>query len=182
MATHRRTRRRRRPKASARAYIIPTILLYSTVGGMHGGLTVPISVLAASEQTTYSATQETNDEAIETSTGPEKTPTNQGRERNDGADERHQEQLPTVSSRTLQIRSGATAKSNGAAASVVSTENMTLAQILAKAAKKNEDAEKKAAAEAAKEKAAKDATEAAKIANEELQKQMSTTESSFKAF
>ena len=138
MATHRRTRRRRRPKASARAYIIPTILLYSTVGGMHGGLTVPISVLAASEQTTYSATQETNDEAIETSTSTEKTPTKQGREMDDGADKTHQEQPPPVSSRTLQIRLGATstAKSNGAAASVVSTENMTLGQILAKASKK----------------------------------------------
>ena len=40
---------------------------------MHGGSSVPVSVLAASEQITY-ATQETNDEAIETST--EKTSTN----------------------------------------------------------------------------------------------------------
>lgn len=135
MAPQRRThtRRRRRPKASARAYIVPTILLYSTVGGMYGGSTVPVSVLASSEQITY-ATQEANDQEMETSA--EKTPTNvnQGRERNDGADERHQEPS-SVGSRTLQIRSGATTKSNGAATSA-STENMTLAEILAKAAKK----------------------------------------------
>ena len=127
MATHRRNRRRRRPRAPARACIIPAILLYSTLGGMHGGSTVPVSVLAASEQIPY-ATQETNDE-----TSTEKTYTNQGRERNDEDDERHQEQS-SVGSRTLQIRSGATSttKSNAAATSV----DMTLGEILAKAAKK----------------------------------------------
>ena len=131
MATQRRTRRRRRPRASARACIIPAILLYSTVGGMHSGSSVPVSVLAASEQITY-ATQETNNEAIETST--EKTSTNHGGERDDEEDERHQEPSSVGSrrSRTLQIRSGATTKSNGAATSV----DMTLAEILAKAAKK----------------------------------------------
>ena len=133
MATQRRTRRHRRPKAPARACIVPTILLYSVVGGMYGGSTVPVSVLAASEQITY-ATQEGNDQVMETNA--EKTPenANQGRERDDEPDKRHQEPS-SVGSRTLQIRSGATTsstKSNGAATSV----DMTLAEILAKAAKK----------------------------------------------
>jgi len=139
MATPRCTRRRRRSMASASGYIIPTILLFSTLGGLpSSGPALPVLVLA-SEQT-YTADETTNDQVK--ATNAEGTTANLDRQRPPSIvyDESSDKKVTAKVARTLQIRSAATSsgsKSSGVASSVsVSAENMTLTEILAKAARK----------------------------------------------
>ena len=139
MTTPRCTRRRRRSMASASGYIIPTILLFSTLGGLpSSGPALPVLVLA-SEQT-YTADETTNDQVK--ATNAEGTTANLDRQRPPSIvyDESSDKKVTAKVARTLQIRSAATSsgsKSSGVASSVsVSAENMTLTEILAKAARK----------------------------------------------
>jgi len=125
--------------ASAGVYIIPTILLFSTLGGLpSSGPALPVLVLA-SEQT-YTADETTNDQVK--ATNAEETTANLDRQRPPSIvyDESSDKKVTAKVARTLQIRSAATSsgsKSSGVASSVsVSAENMTLTEILAKAARK----------------------------------------------